>query len=104
MVRMAETISVASDSVAPVHNVRERRGPGSALRRYRSVTYPQGSLLRFWLFEAAVMFLLPLPGGLGLALRQKLLRPFFGGFGKNVIIGRNCVFRNPQRIFIGDHV
>lgn len=50
------------------------------------------------------MFLLPLPGGLGLALRRKLLRPFFGSIGKDVIIGRNCVFRNPHRIFIGNKV
>lgn len=76
----------------------------SELARYRRLTHPNGSLLKFWLFELATMLLLPLPGGLGLLLRRKLLRPFFGSMGRNVIIGRNCVIRNPARIFIGDSV
>jgi acetyltransferase-like isoleucine patch superfamily enzyme len=76
----------------------------STFARYRRLTYPSGSLLRFWLFELATMLLLPMPGGLGLMLRRKLLRPFFGAMGRNVIIGRNCVLRNPQRIFLGDAV
>ena len=77
---------------------------GSALERYRRLVHPTGSTLRFCLYEIATLFLLPLPGGIGLWLRQKLLRPFFGQFGRNVVIGRNCVFRNPQRIFIGNGV
>lgn len=76
----------------------------SAFSRYRRLTYPTGSLLRFWLFELATMLLLPMPGGLGIVLRRKLLRSFFGAMGRNVIIGRNCVFRNPHRLFIGDGV
>jgi acetyltransferase-like isoleucine patch superfamily enzyme len=77
---------------------------GSAFARYRRLTFPDHGFGRFILFELASMFLLPAPGALGLALRRKLLRPFFGAFGRNVIIGRNCVFRHPRRIFIGDSV
>jgi acetyltransferase-like isoleucine patch superfamily enzyme len=77
---------------------------GSALARYRRLTYPDVSASRFWLFELATMLLLPMPGGLGMLLRRKLLRPFLGALGRDVIIGRNCVLRNPQRIFIGDGV
>jgi acetyltransferase-like isoleucine patch superfamily enzyme len=77
---------------------------GSAFARYRRLTFPDRGLGRFILFELATMFLLPATGALGLALRRKLLRPFFGAFGRNVIIGRNCVFRHPERIFIGDSV
>lgn len=76
---------------------------GSAFTRYRRLTYP-GSLVRFWLYELATMLLLPLPGGLGISLRRKLLKSFFGAMGRDVIIGRNCVFRNPQWMFIGDGV
>lgn len=80
------------------------KADSSAFARYRQLTFPTGSVLKFWLFELATMFLLPMPGGLGLMLRRKLLRPFFGSMGTNVIIGRNCSFRNPHRIFIGSDV
>jgi acetyltransferase-like isoleucine patch superfamily enzyme len=81
-----------------------KKGEASAFERYRALTFPAGSVLKFWLFELATMLLLPLPGGLGIVLRRKLMRPFFGSMGRNVIIGRNCVFRNPHHIFIGDGV
>lgn len=77
---------------------------GSALARYRRLVHPTGSALRFFLYEIATMLLLPFPGGAGLWLRQKLLRPFFGELGRGAVIGRNCTFRNPQRIFIGNDV
>lgn len=80
------------------------QGQGSDFSRYRQLIYPTRSLLRFLLFELATMLLLPMPGGLGLMLRRKLLTPFFAAAGRNVIIGRNCVFRHPQRIFLGDCV
>lgn len=76
---------------------------GSELARYRSLTCP-GSWLRFVMFELATLLLLPLGGALGLALRRSLLRPFFGELGRKVIIGRNCTFRHPHRIFIADGV
>jgi acetyltransferase-like isoleucine patch superfamily enzyme len=76
----------------------------SALMRYRRLTFSDAGLGRFILFEAATMFLSPLPGAAGLLLRQKLLRSFFGACGRKIIIGRNCVFRQPQRIFLGDRV
>jgi acetyltransferase-like isoleucine patch superfamily enzyme len=77
---------------------------GSALARYRRLVHPTGSALRFCLYELATMFLAPFPGAAGLWLRQKLLKPFFGAFGRGVVIGRNCTFRNPQGIFIGNGV
>jgi acetyltransferase-like isoleucine patch superfamily enzyme len=94
-----------SESGSP-GKVREilKKGDASAFARYRALTFPAGSVLKFWLFELATMLLLPLPGGLGIILRRKLLRGFFGGMGRNVIIGRNCVFRSPHHIFMGDGV
>ena len=55
-----------------------KTGEASAFARYRALTFPSGSILKFWLFELATMLLLPLPGGVGITLRRKLLRPFFG--------------------------
>lgn len=90
----------------PPGKIREilKTGEASAFARYRALTFPAGSIWHFWLFELATMFLLPMPGGLGIILRRKLMRSFFGSMGRNVIIGRNCVFRNPHHIFIGDGV
>jgi len=77
---------------------------GSAFTRYRRVTFADGSLPLFILYELASMLLLPLPGAVGIFLRRKLLKPFFGAMGRNAIIGRNCVFRHPRQMFIGDSV
>jgi acetyltransferase-like isoleucine patch superfamily enzyme len=90
----------------PPPRIREllAEGHGSALARYRRLVHPTGSALRFFLFELATMILLPFPGAAGLWLRQKLLKPFFGSFGRGAVIGRNCTLRNPQGIFIGDGV
>ncbi len=81
-----------------------RADQGSDLARYRYLTYPTRSLVKFWLFELATMLLLPLPGGLGMVLRRKLLKPFLAAVGRNVIIGRNCVIRHPQRIYLDEGV
>ncbi len=77
---------------------------GSSLTRYRRLTIGDCGLVRFALFELAGLLLLPMPGAAGLLLRRSLLRSFFGGFGRSVIIGRNCVFRHPGRIFLGHSV
>ncbi len=106
---MARTSDDAVSSHGKLHSsppkIRELLAPeaGSAFARYRQLTCP-GSITRFCLYELATMLLLPLPGALGLLLRRALLKPFFGAMGRDVIIGRNCVFRHPQRIYIGDGV
>lgn len=102
----APSSSTQTTGSSPPGKVREilKSGEGSPLARYRALTFPTGSSLQFWLFELATMLLLPMPGGLGIVLRRKLLRSFFGAVGRNVIIGRNCVFRNPRQIFLGDGV
>jgi acetyltransferase-like isoleucine patch superfamily enzyme len=76
----------------------------SAFSRYRALTFPEGGMILFALYELATMFVLPAPGAAGLLLRRKLLRPFFGALGRNVVIGRNCVFRHPRKIFLGNDV
>lgn len=106
---MDKDIRESSDTGGAAHSPDKVRailksGEASAFARYRALTFPSGSILRFWLFELATMVLLPMPGGLGILLRRKLLRPFFGSMGRNVIINRNCVFRNPHQMFFGDGV
>lgn len=76
----------------------------SSFARYRKLTFADATFMQFVLFELATIFLLSANGGVGLWLRKKLLRYFFGAFGRNAIIGRNCVFRHPNRIFLGDSV
>jgi acetyltransferase-like isoleucine patch superfamily enzyme len=79
-------------------------GNRSAWSLYRALTFADAGFWRFVLFELASMFILPMPGAAGLFLRRRLMRRFFGSFGRNVIIGRNCVFRHPNRILLGDSV
>jgi acetyltransferase-like isoleucine patch superfamily enzyme len=102
----AHTLATSASPVRSHGTIRDVFGQprGSALSRYRALTFPDGGVLRFVLYELATMFILPMPGALGLLLRRRLLRPFFGALGRNVIIGRNCVFRHPRRIFLGDAV
>jgi acetyltransferase-like isoleucine patch superfamily enzyme len=76
----------------------------SAWSRYRALCFADAGFWRFILFEAASFFLLPLSGALGLLLRRRLLGRFFGSVGRGVIIGRNCTFRQPNRIVLGNSV
>jgi acetyltransferase-like isoleucine patch superfamily enzyme len=50
------------------------------------------------------MFVAPMPGGLGLALRKLLYSRLFASCGRGVIIGRNVVLRHPHRMQLADHV
>jgi acetyltransferase-like isoleucine patch superfamily enzyme len=100
-----QVLDGSDGSSAAPPKIRQLLAPeaGSSFERYRQLTCP-GSIARLCLYELATMLLLPLPGALGFLLRRVLLKRFFGSMGRNVIIGRNCVFRHPQRIFIDDDV
>jgi acetyltransferase-like isoleucine patch superfamily enzyme len=77
---------------------------GSSLQKYRLLTAGDVSTSRFVYYELITSLLGARSGGLGILLRRKLYRKLFRSFGRNVIIGRNCVFRHPSRIAIGDNV
>ncbi|HEX5385185.1 MAG TPA: acyltransferase [Gemmatimonadales bacterium] len=77
---------------------------GSAFRTYRRLTVGNIGLPGFLACEILMSSLGPLPGALGLVLRRRCYRRLFGRFGKGVIIGRNCTFRHPRRIHLGDGV
>lgn len=100
---MANTPKAAQSAHGTVRDVLSAGG-ASAWNRYRALTFADAGFWRFVLFELATVFLLPLPGAAGLLLRRRLMRSFLGAVGRNVIIGRSCVFRQPNRIFLGDSV
>jgi acetyltransferase-like isoleucine patch superfamily enzyme len=79
-------------------------GGGSAARKYFEVTYgpmPRGKAV---LLEILQLLLCNVPGALGLFLRSKLYRPFFGACGRKVAIGRGVTLRHPSKIFLGEGV
>lgn len=81
-----------------------RGGGGSAAAKYFAVTYGPLPRWKAWLMEGVVFCLGGLPGALGLFLRSRCYRPFFGAMGRGVVIGRNVVFRHPSKIRLGDGV
>ena len=81
-----------------------RAGGGSAARKYFDLTYGPMPRWKAALMELAVLLLSGLPGALGLFLRSKLYRPFFGACGRGVVIGRHVALRHPSKIFLGDGV
>lgn len=76
----------------------------SAYRKYRDLTVGETSFLRFLLQEVFALFLVPLPGALGILSRRIFYKKYFKTCGKNLIVGRCCVFRHPTKIRIGDNV
>jgi acetyltransferase-like isoleucine patch superfamily enzyme len=76
----------------------------SAYRKYRDLTVGDTSFLRLLLHEMFAFLLVPLPGALGILLRRIFYKNYFKSCGKGLIVGRNCVFRHPTKISIGDNV
>ena len=76
----------------------------SAYRKYRDLTVGDTSFLRLLLQEVFALFLVPLPGAVGILLRRIFYKRYFKHCGKDLIVGRSCVFRHPTKIRIGDNV
>lgn len=81
-----------------------RGGGGSAARKYFAVTYGPMPLWKAVLMEIATCLLSGFPGAAGIFLRGKAYKPFFGAFGRGVVVGRHVTFRHPGKIFLGDGV
>jgi acetyltransferase-like isoleucine patch superfamily enzyme len=88
------------DKSQTIRALLDERG-GSALTRYRRLTVGDRDVAYFVAYELAGLLLLPFPGAAGILMRKWLFAPLLGGRGKGVVIGRNCVFRHPSRIFLG---
>ncbi|MGA8262093.1 MAG: DapH/DapD/GlmU-related protein [Arenicellales bacterium] len=79
-------------------------GRDSPFRTYRKLTVGEGGIGYLLLYEALIMLVAPMPGGLGFYLRKKLYPLLFGKVGKGLIVGRNVSLRHPGRIMLGDNV
>jgi acetyltransferase-like isoleucine patch superfamily enzyme len=77
---------------------------GSAFARYRRLTIGDRGVAYLIAYELACLFVLPIPGALGLVLRRALFRPLLGSCGRGVVIGQGCVFRHPANIHLADGV
>lgn len=76
----------------------------SSYRKYRELTVGDAGFLGFVAYETASSLLGPIPGALGIFLRQKIYPRFFRRCGKGLVIGRNCTFRHPAKMSFGDNV
>ena len=92
----------AETSAAKLKGV--RGGGGSAARKYFALTYGPMPRWKAVLMELVVLLFSGTPGALGLFLRSKLYRPFFGACGRKVVIGRHVTLRHPSKIRLGDGV
>lgn len=80
------------------------RGSGSAGSKYFALMYGPMPRWKAICMEIVTTLFCGLPGALGLFLRAKCYRPFFGSCGKGVVIGRNITFRHPSKIQLGNGV
>jgi acetyltransferase-like isoleucine patch superfamily enzyme len=79
--------------------------PGrSPYRKYRDLTVGDRGFPWFLAYETATAILGPIPGALGIFLRQKIYPGFLRRCGKGLVVGRNCTIRHPGRISLGDNV
>lgn len=79
--------------------------PGrSSYRKYRDLVVGDSGFLPFAAYETASALLGPIPGALGIFLRQKIYPRFFRSCGKGFVVGRNCTFRHPSRMSFGNDV
>lgn len=104
------TVMPPPAATAPRATVEARTGlrtvlenPGtSAAAKYRALAVGRPGLWALLKYELLTCLLGPLPGALGLALRQKCYRRLLGGCGRGVVIGRNVTLRHPHRIVLRD--
>jgi acetyltransferase-like isoleucine patch superfamily enzyme len=80
------------------------RGRQSPLRTYIELTVGESTFLRFIFYEFITCVFGPMPGGLGFFLRKKFYPRIFKKAGRSLIIGRNVVFRHPDKIELGDNI
>ena len=79
-------------------------GQSSAAQKYRAMVLGDVSWFELALYELSNLFFNSVPGALGVFLRRKVYRYLFRACGANVVIGRNCTFRHPGKIVIGNGV
>ncbi|HZW36336.1 MAG TPA: acyltransferase [Candidatus Deferrimicrobiaceae bacterium] len=76
----------------------------SSFRKYKELTVGAAGAGQLLLHETLSIFLAPLPGAIGIALRRMAYKRIFRSCGKGLIVGRNCVFRHASKISMGSGV
>lgn len=76
-------------------------GSMSAWRRYAGLVLAKPTLWNLLRYELINLFVMHLPGSLGLAARKIIVRRLFASCGKGVVFGRSLTVRHPERIKIG---
>jgi acetyltransferase-like isoleucine patch superfamily enzyme len=76
----------------------------SALKRYRQIALGRSGLWSLVRYELIMMFIAPLPGAVGFALRRLLFPLILGEVGRKVIFGRNITIRHGTKVRLGDRV
>lgn len=76
----------------------------SSFRKYKALTVGDGAVSRLVLHEILSLFLVPLPGAVGIVLRRVAYKGLFRSCGKGLIVGRSCVFRHAAKICVGTGV
>jgi acetyltransferase-like isoleucine patch superfamily enzyme len=76
----------------------------SAFDKYTRLAVGRPGVLALLKYELLTCLLGPMPGALGLFLRQRFYPHLLGRCGRGVAIGRNVTIRHPHRIHIGDRV
>jgi acetyltransferase-like isoleucine patch superfamily enzyme len=80
------------------------RRQGSAVQTYRRKVIGEESAVFFLCYEFVGILVLPLPGQLGIWLRQRFLPPLLGRWGVGGRVHRDVVFRRPKQISLGNQV
>lgn len=76
----------------------------SSYQKYKYLTVGEKGIGSFMAYELSSVLLGPMPGALGIVLRQKIYPCFFRKCGKGLVVGRNCTFRHASRLSFGDNV
>lgn len=76
-------------------------GRRSAAAKYRELCVGRPGLGPLLKYELTNLFVLPVPGAAGLALRKIFLGGLLGKVGRGVIFGRGLTLRHPHKIEIG---
>lgn len=76
----------------------------SGIRRYAGLVVGGFSFWTLLRYELISMFVIPVPGAVGLALRRLFCPFLFRRVGRNPVFGRDVVLRNAHLITLGDNV
>jgi acetyltransferase-like isoleucine patch superfamily enzyme len=94
-----------ADDRIPGSTQKELQASGrSAGAKYRSLFIGRPGWGVWLKYELINLFVLPVPGALGLALRKLFLPFILGRVGRGVVIGRNVTLRHPHKIVLEDNV